>query len=172
MSTNQNKSAGPATPAVPLPRSEGGIGAGTVIPMTGARPFPNAPRIHPLFSTPIITLDVPDDWRAVGNGAETTRPGPKGRASIAFQETEPLPTYLFAFAAGRFSVESAQRDGRTIRMFHRETDASKLALLHLVEVLRAKGCTWIDIQMMTPHMEALGARELPRDEFQIGRAHV
>ena len=69
MSTNQNKSAGPATPAVPLPRSEGGIGAGTVIPMTGARPFPNAPRIHPLFSTPIITLDVPDADRDAVTGA-------------------------------------------------------------------------------------------------------
>ncbi len=46
---------------------------------------------------------------------------------MRFAETQPLATYLFAFAAGRFSVETAQRDGRTFRMFHRETDAAKVA---------------------------------------------
>jgi leucyl/phenylalanyl-tRNA--protein transferase len=50
-------------------------------------------------------------------------------------------------------------------MFHREADASKLALLHLIDHLRARGLDWIDIQVMTPHMERLGARLIPRDEF-------
>jgi aminopeptidase N len=46
---------------------------------------------------------------------------------MAFGRTEPVSTYLFAFAAGRFSVERAERRGRTLRMFHRETDAAKVA---------------------------------------------
>ncbi|MBI5202420.1 MAG: leucyl/phenylalanyl-tRNA--protein transferase [Elusimicrobia bacterium] len=50
-------------------------------------------------------------------------------------------------------------------MFHLEPDASKLALLHLADHLRGRGLGWMDIQMLTPHMERLGARELPRDEF-------
>jgi len=50
-------------------------------------------------------------------------------------------------------------------MFHNVSDASKLALLFLIEQLRARGCTWIDCQVMTPHMEALGAREIPRTKF-------
>ncbi len=50
-------------------------------------------------------------------------------------------------------------------MFHRETNASKLALLHLVAELRTRGIEWMDIQMMTPHLEALGAREISRDEY-------
>jgi leucyl/phenylalanyl-tRNA--protein transferase len=50
-------------------------------------------------------------------------------------------------------------------MFHRITDASKLALLFLIEHLRDRGATWIDCQVMTPHMEALGAREIPRNRF-------
>ena len=50
-------------------------------------------------------------------------------------------------------------------MFHLEANASKLALLHLVDHLSARGAEWIDIQMLTPHMEALGAREITRDEF-------
>jgi leucyl/phenylalanyl-tRNA--protein transferase len=57
---------------------------------------------------------------------------------------------------GAFAAES---------MFHREPDASKLALLHLVDVLRAGGLDWLDVQVMTPHLERLGARAIPRRDF-------
>ncbi len=50
-------------------------------------------------------------------------------------------------------------------MFYREPDASKLALLHLIDHLRERGATWLDIQVMTPHMAALGAREISRARF-------
>jgi leucyl/phenylalanyl-tRNA--protein transferase len=50
-------------------------------------------------------------------------------------------------------------------MFHKITDASKLCILHLVEHLRSRGATWIDIQQLTPHFALLGAREIPREEF-------
>lgn len=50
-------------------------------------------------------------------------------------------------------------------MFHHEPYASHLALLHLVEHLQARGLGWMDIQVMTPHMEHLGAREIGREEF-------
>lgn len=50
-------------------------------------------------------------------------------------------------------------------MFYREANASKLALLFLIDHLRARGSTWIDIQVMTPHLKALGAREIPRASF-------
>jgi leucyl/phenylalanyl-tRNA---protein transferase len=50
-------------------------------------------------------------------------------------------------------------------MFHRAPDASKLALLFLIEHLRERGATWIDCQVTTPHMTALGAREIPRNRF-------
>ncbi|MBZ5610918.1 MAG: hypothetical protein LAP38_21855 [Acidobacteriia bacterium] len=77
-----------------------------------------------------LTLEIPSDWRAVANGAEEGPPAPAPDAQrqvIRFAETQPLPTYLFAFAAGNFQVETAQRNGRTFRMFHRETDAKKVA---------------------------------------------
>ena len=44
-------------------------------------------------------------------------------------------------------------------------DASKLALVHLIEHLRARGAAWLDCQILTPHMRALGAREIPRAQF-------
>jgi leucyl/phenylalanyl-tRNA--protein transferase len=50
-------------------------------------------------------------------------------------------------------------------MFHLQPNASKLALLHLIKHLRARGLEWMDIQVMTPHMQALGAKLISRDEF-------
>ncbi|HSI94710.1 MAG: leucyl/phenylalanyl-tRNA--protein transferase [Methylophilaceae bacterium] len=50
-------------------------------------------------------------------------------------------------------------------MFHRATDASKLAFVHLVRHLKQQGYGMIDCQMHTPHLASLGAREIPRDEF-------
>lgn len=50
-------------------------------------------------------------------------------------------------------------------MFHRRPNASKLALLFLIEHLRARHATWLDCQVMTPHMKALGAREIVRARF-------
>ena len=50
-------------------------------------------------------------------------------------------------------------------MFFRRPNASKLSLLLLIDHLKSRGSTWLDAQVMTPHMEALGAKEIWRDEF-------
>lgn len=50
-------------------------------------------------------------------------------------------------------------------MFYVRPNASKLALLFLIEHLEGRGLDWMDIQMMTPHMLALGAKLLTRDAF-------
>jgi leucyl/phenylalanyl-tRNA--protein transferase len=52
-------------------------------------------------------------------------------------------------------------------MFHHADNASKLTILHLAEYLSERGLEWMDIQMMTPHMKALGAREITRDDFLL-----
>lgn len=57
---------------------------------------------------------------------------------------------------GAFAAES---------MFYVEPDASKLAFLHLVDHLKRHGLDWIDVQVMTPHMERFGARPIHRDQF-------
>jgi len=59
-------------------------------------------------------------------------------------------------AGGVFTGES---------MFHRAPNASKLALAFLIDHLRARGAGWLDCQVMTPHMRALGAREISRGRF-------
>ncbi len=50
-------------------------------------------------------------------------------------------------------------------MFHRVSDASKVALHHLVQHLRARGFQLFDIQMVTPATQRLGAVEIPRTEY-------
>ena len=74
-----------------------------------------------------LVLDAPARWQVASNGAELERTVDGDRATVRFAETEPLPTYLFSFVAGDFKVETASRNGRTFRMFHRETDAKKVA---------------------------------------------
>jgi aminopeptidase N len=74
-----------------------------------------------------LTLEAPGKWQLAANGAELERKSDGERITVRFAETEPLPTYLFAFIAGDFKVETAERNGRTMRMFHRETDAAKVA---------------------------------------------
>jgi leucyl/phenylalanyl-tRNA--protein transferase len=50
-------------------------------------------------------------------------------------------------------------------MFHRETDASKVALVALVDRLRRRGFTLLDTQWVTPHLEQFGAVEISRTEY-------
>lgn len=50
-------------------------------------------------------------------------------------------------------------------MFHHETDASKIAFVHLVRFLQEKGYGMIDCQMHTGHLASLGAEEIPRSDF-------
>jgi leucyl/phenylalanyl-tRNA--protein transferase len=52
-------------------------------------------------------------------------------------------------------------------MFHRETDASKVALTGLVQLLRRWDFHFIDCQLTSEHILSLGAVEIPRSEFLV-----
>lgn len=68
------------------------------------------PNLKARFS---LDLDVPRHWKVVSNNCPDT----------------PIPTYLFAFAAGDFKHETYTEDGITIGAFHRETDSARVAQL-------------------------------------------
>jgi len=71
---------------------------------------------------------------------------------------------LYGLALGRmFFGES---------MFARETDASKVALVHLVMKLRTLGVPIVDCQQETAHLAALGARPIPRARFAAHLAQL
>jgi leucyl/phenylalanyl-tRNA--protein transferase len=50
-------------------------------------------------------------------------------------------------------------------MFHKAANASKLAMLSLVEYLKSQGAEFIDCQMQNPHLASLGCLEVPRSRF-------
>jgi len=60
------------------------------------------------------------------------------------------------YVAGVFCGES---------MFYRRANASKFALVKLVEFLKGAGLEWIDIQMVTPLMKQFGGKYIPRKEY-------
>lgn len=77
--------------------------------------------------------------------------------SIEAWHDEKLVGGLYGLAIGRvFFGES---------MFHTETDASKVAFVHLVELLRSWDYQLIDCQVHTRHLASLGATEIERKDF-------
>lgn len=50
-------------------------------------------------------------------------------------------------------------------MFHRQRDASKVALMALVDLMRRSGMTLLDVQWTTEHLQSLGAIDIPRSEY-------
>ena len=75
-------------------------------------------------------------------------------------ETGTLAGGLYGVAIGAFFAGES--------MFHRRRDASKVALMALVEILRAgpnAAHTLLDVQWQTPHLESLGVHEMPRDIY-------
>ncbi len=64
---------------------------------------------------------------------------------------------LYGLRIGRFFAGES--------MFHRVTDASKVALWAAVELLRLDGVTLFDVQWTTAHLCSLGALDISRDEY-------
>jgi leucyl/phenylalanyl-tRNA---protein transferase len=88
--------------------------------------------------------------------------------------------YSALHARGLAHSVEAWRDGRLVgglygvsigrmfygeSMFARETDASKVALAHLVAIVRKREMPLIDCQQETGHLASFGARAIPRREF-------
>lgn len=78
--------------------------------------------------------------------------------SVEAWDDEGLAGGLYGVAVGGlFAGES---------MFHRRTDASKVALIGLVELLQTDGVKrLLDVQWPTPHLQSLGVVDLPRAEY-------
>ncbi len=87
----------------------------------------------PLFDQPNLKgrvtweVTVPEQWKVIANGPEASASTHNGRTHFTFLETQPMPSYLFAVAAGVFERETAEINGRSFNMYHRETDADKVA---------------------------------------------
>jgi leucyl/phenylalanyl-tRNA---protein transferase len=92
--------------------------------------------------------------------AELHRLGWAHSVEVWSREPRQLAGGLYGVAiGGLFAGES---------MFHRQRDASKVALVALVERLRSAGDAdrrLLDVQWSTPHLESLGVRPVPRSDY-------
>lgn len=85
------------------------------------------------------------------------------------------------FARGYCHTVEAWRDGRLVgglygvtlglaffgeSMFSRETDASKVCLVHLVQRLKERGFALLDTQFTTEHLKRFGAIDVPRNRYE------
>ncbi len=98
-----------------------------LVPDRAATVFPcfDQPNLKARFQ---LELLLPPDWVAVSNL-------PLG------EETPPIPTYLFAFAAGKFETVTSG----SMRMFHRETDQEKVARnQEAIFELHARSLRWLE----------------------------
>ncbi|MFZ0428210.1 MAG: M1 family aminopeptidase [Acidobacteriota bacterium] len=92
-----------------------------------------------------LVLSLPQGWTAVSNGRSSAAVEVGRHHVVRFQETEPLSTYQFAFAAGKFQVVERKIGERTVRLYHRETDQAKLARnLDAIFDLHAQALDWLE----------------------------
>jgi len=128
----------------------------------------------PIFDQPDLkaryrlNLELPTGWEAVTNSSLANRHDDLERTTLAFNESDPISTYLFAFAAGRFEVVTAERAGRRLRMLHRETDAEKVARnLEVIFDLHGTALEWLEEYTDIPYpFEKLDFVAVPA--FQYG----
>ncbi len=123
-----------------------------------------------------FTVTVDADFVAVMLGCA------QGRRDGAWITPEFVATYSELHRLGWAHSVEVWQDGRLVgglygievgglfageSMFHRATDASKVALVALVDLLSASGDTdrLLDVQWRTDHLASLGAVEVPREEY-------
>lgn len=107
--------------------------------------------LFPCFDQPdlkarfALQLELPADWVASGNGSLQSSQDKGNRKLYTFRESAPISTYLFAFAAGRFQVQTAERNGRPMTMLYRESDTAKVAAnAETIFDLHAHALQWLE----------------------------
>ncbi|WP_339811413.1 M1 family aminopeptidase [uncultured Imperialibacter sp.] len=89
--------------------------------------------VFPCFDQPNLkasyqlSLTMPGQWQALSNGPLADSVISGERKTFNFMPSDTISTYLFAFAAGKFQKVTRTVDGRTMRLFHRETDEEKIS---------------------------------------------
>lgn len=131
-------------------------------------------RLHRVMRSPRFTTTVDRDFEAVMRACAADR------EDGTWMTEELLRAYVGLHGLGLAHSVEVWRDGALVgglygvhlggaffgeSMFHTETDASKVALVTLVERMRTNGFTLLDIQWVTPHLARFGAVEIPRAEY-------
>jgi aminopeptidase N len=108
----------------------------------------DANQLFPCFDQPdlkgrvSLTLTTPHNWKAVANG-RTTKIDSSSALTYHFAESEPISTYLVAFAAGPWSVKTTIANGRSISIYTRASRASEVEADTLI-ALNARAIVWLE----------------------------
>jgi leucyl/phenylalanyl-tRNA--protein transferase len=144
-----------------------------IIPLTG---FHVSSRLARTVRTTPLTVHVDRDFDAVIDGCAE----PKDDRARTWINRRIRKIYRGLFDLGHcHTIEVYDGDnlvgglygvslGRAFfgeSMFHRVTDASKIALVHLIARLRAGGFTLCDTQYVTEHLKTFGAVEVPKKRY-------
>jgi aminopeptidase N len=114
----------------------------------------DAHQLFPCFDQPdlkarvSLTLVTPPGWRALANGRQLSMDSGVVK-TVRFAETEPISTYLVAFAAGPWAVRSAVVGGRPISMYVRASRAREAEADTLI-ALNARALEWLERYTATP----------------------
>ncbi len=108
----------------------------------------DANQLFPCFDQPdlkgrvSLSLTTPRGWTAVSNG-RLARVDSAAALTYLFAESEPISTYLVAFAAGPWTVRSAVIDGRPISLYVRASRAREAETDTLIAI-NARAITWLE----------------------------
>lgn len=92
-----------------------------------------------------LKLEIPENWAGVTNTSVLSESSVgNGRKVLTFNATEPLSTYLFAFAAGEFKREDFKCGDRNFGIYYRETDPARIAQLPDIAADVAASLEWLE----------------------------
>ncbi|MBW7931997.1 MAG: aminopeptidase N [Gemmatimonadaceae bacterium] len=123
----------------------------------------DANQLFPCFDQPDLkarvtfTLRAPANWSVVANGRQTSTEFEGATSTYRFAETQPISTYLIAFAAGPWHGASFTENGRTLSVYVRASRAKEADLDTLV-ALNRRALEW---------MERYFDRPYPFDKFDF-----
>ena len=123
----------------------------------------DANQLFPCFDQPdlkgrvTLTLTAPANWRVVANGSVARADTLADKVVHHFTETQPISTYLVAFAAGPWSVASSTENGRTVNVYVRKS-RMKEADTDTLLALNHRALRW---------MESYFGRAYPFEKFDF-----
>ena len=114
-----------------------------LVPALARTVFPcfDQPNLKAVFS---LRLDIPEEWVAVSDGSLLSETVADGRKKLVFNDTKPIPTYLFSFVAGQWQLAEETVDGFPMHFYYRETDPDKLAQIPEVFRQAASAVRWME----------------------------
>ncbi|MBC7572281.1 MAG: aminopeptidase [Spirosoma sp.] len=130
--------------------------------------------VFPCFDQPDLkarfqlTLTIPTNWQALTNAPVVDSTVASGRKIVRFGPSDPIPTYLFAFVAGKFTPVQKTLNGRAMTLLHRETDTTKIRLsLPLIFSLHDDALRFLEAYTQIPYpFQKLDFVAIP--DFQYG----